>query len=246
MDVQNPTWDPAPVSEPFSDGSSILYCALVIYASYLMTRMFTAPNPDPPHALEPDRLASPKCVVFLHLYQYLLGAVGVLHGLFGLLPRCHKQALCPSASWNSGRFVWSTSSSILLFACLLAAHLRLLAYRQLGKDFTFRLSRPSGLVRSGLYAYMQHPSYTGAIVTVACFTQLLVRSDGILGCWMGNYPWNLVMGGVIYANSAFLVGALLITLPARILKEETLLRECFGAEWDEYHRQTARLIPWVY
>jgi protein-S-isoprenylcysteine O-methyltransferase Ste14 len=47
------------------------------------------------------------------------------------------------------------------------------------------------------------------------------------------------------------VGVLLTALVipiliARIHSEERLLREHFGAEYDDYCAHTSRLIPWIY
>ena len=135
---------------------------------------------------------------------------------------------------------------MLLGGFLAGGHLRLLSYRHLEKNFTFRLARPERLIRSGPYAFMQHPSYTGGFMSLFFYSGLVIRPDGVLSCWMSNGPWSTVLKGFVYFNYIFLVVAVLLTFPSRILKEEELLRQTFGTEWEEYHLKTARLIPWIF
>ena len=35
-------------------------------------------------------------------------------------------------------------------------------------------------------------------------------------------------------------------LPTRIRQEEAMMKREFGKEWEEYHRETARLVPGVF
>lgn len=72
-----------------------------------------------------------------------------------------------------------TSVSCLSTICL-AGYLRTRAFSSLGKDFTFELRRPKTLNTSGLYAYMQHPSYTGGLIAIGGGGFWFLRCDGIL------------------------------------------------------------------
>ena len=80
------------------------------------------------------------------------------------------------------------------------------------------------IVRHGLYKYLRHPSYTG----------LLLRYLGI-GLGMGN--WLSVV--LIFLP---LLGAVLY----RIRVEERALKQAFGRQYEEYAKNTVRLIPGVY
>jgi protein-S-isoprenylcysteine O-methyltransferase Ste14 len=41
-------------------------------------------------------------------------------------------------------------------------------------------------------------------------------------------------------------GFFVVALSRRIKREEEMLHEAFGREWEDYHRATRRLIPRVY
>ena len=79
------------------------------------------------------------------------------------------------------------------------------------------------LVTTGLYHYIRHPRYLGAIF-VALGLSLLFRS------WIG-----LVVSI-----------PLLVVLLSRIKDEEAVLSEEFGLEWEVYLKQSWRLIPYLY
>jgi protein-S-isoprenylcysteine O-methyltransferase Ste14 len=80
-----------------------------------------------------------------------------------------------------------------------------------------------GLVTSGVYGVIRHPSYLG----------LLVNSLG----------WGLAFrSGVGILLTALMIPALL----ARIRAEERLLRAQFGEEYGAFCARTSRLIPRVY
>jgi protein-S-isoprenylcysteine O-methyltransferase Ste14 len=79
------------------------------------------------------------------------------------------------------------------------------------------------LVTSGLYRVIRHPSYLGLIIAV-------------LG-------WGLTFRSGVGVIIAVLM---LLVLIARIVAEERLLSETFGAEYEAYRRRTWRLVPYVY
>ncbi|MFQ5473789.1 MAG: methyltransferase family protein [Dehalococcoidia bacterium] len=96
----------------------------------------------------------------------------------------------------------------------------------LGRDFTVNVSteRTHRLVRTGLYRWMRHPSYTGLC--------LISLAAGIAyGTWLG-----------------LLVSLISVTTPLlyRIRVEEDVLTGLFGEEYREYCRHTKRLIPGIF
>ncbi|KAI9928597.1 hypothetical protein ASPWEDRAFT_65659 [Aspergillus wentii DTO 134E9] len=223
-----------------TDLPSILFAALVVQAPYLLKRAFEAPNPDPNHAQKADPIANPKFIIFLNLYSYALGGIGLIHGLFSLSPSA--EGFCPSPSaLDPDLFSWTLPTALLLLTCLFGGYLRLLAYSQLRGNFTFRLARPSELVQDGIYAWIQHPSYTGAVLLIACYCGLFLRPGGVLGCWLGSASLNIL----VYGNWIFLAMAMVLTYPPRISREEKMLHDTFGKVWEDYHRRTARFIPLV-
>ncbi|GJC86148.1 hypothetical protein ColLi_08986 [Colletotrichum liriopes] len=141
---------------------------------------------------------------------------------------------------------WSCSTFLPLALLFFAGiPLRLGPYRALGKNFTFQLSKPDQLKTTGIYAYVQHPSYTGVMVLVLSNVALLARLDGVLSCWvppemhrsLRAVEW--VLGPA--ACSVFLFGVW-----TRVREEERMLRAEFGEKWERWHASTARFIPHVF
>ncbi len=79
------------------------------------------------------------------------------------------------------------------------------------------------LVTDGPYRFLRHPRYAGILLFLSGFA-LLYRS------------WPALC----------LVVLALLVLLWRIADEEALMREQFGAEWDDYARRTPRLVPGLY
>lgn len=192
---------------------------------------------------------------FLGLRRYSLYCIGFYHALValmyvpqhttsGLRQGSYKSLICPHPErLNPYIFTWSSHSKICLLAIFIAAPIRLLAYRQLGPNFTFRLSRPSGLVSSGLYAWVQHPSYTTIVVVATANLLLTERPDGVLSCWVPDHigqSWLWTLGG------SLLVSVGLIIMAARVRDEERMMKDRFGREWELWNKRTWRFIPFVF
>jgi protein-S-isoprenylcysteine O-methyltransferase Ste14 len=97
------------------------------------------------------------------------------------------------------------------------------AIATLGRHYDLELEIHQGheLVRSGPYRFVRHPVYTGL---------------------------GLHFAGACLAtgNVLLIAGTLLVTYPALYLRaktEERLLRERFGAAYEEYARQVGMLVP---
>ncbi|PQE19440.1 isoprenylcysteine carboxyl methyltransferase protein [Rutstroemia sp. NJR-2017a BBW] len=128
---------------------------------------------------------------------------------------------------------------------LIGAPLRLIAYASLGKNFTFALSKPDGLTTSGVYGWVQHPSYTGMAALGVGNAVLLARTDGVLVSWVPR-AWAGVFDGVVKSLAPLALGVFGWGLWARVRQEEEMLRGEFGKKWEEWHKRTARFIPWVF
>ena len=106
-------------------------------------------------------------------------------------------------------------------------------------------------MKTGLYAYVQHPSYLPHWLIGASYVALLLRLrlDGVLGCVLPSTAVRWGMGnGRFGVWPALLIGAAVFGLYAvwvRVKDEEAMLKE-LGREWEEYHRSTARFIPGVF
>ncbi|KAH8895651.1 hypothetical protein GQ53DRAFT_681176 [Thozetella sp. PMI_491] len=140
---------------------------------------------------------------------------------------------------------WSSSTSIPLVLLLCAGiPLRLIAYSSLGRNFTFALAEPDRLTTTGIYRYVQHPSYTGLAILVLGNLALLFRMDGALSCWVSPqfYP---ALRDLEWMSAPVGVSLLLSLLWTRVKQEERMLHAKFGLQWERWHAATARFIPWL-
>ncbi|KAI1330940.1 hypothetical protein F5Y16DRAFT_361643 [Xylariaceae sp. FL0255] len=142
--------------------------------------------------------------------------------------------------------IWSTETAVPIAVLLgVAVPLRLLSYAGLGKNFTFGLAEPDRLNTSGLYKYMQHPSYTGAVTLAVGLYGLLGRSTGQLSCVIP--PWLFKYHKALEKFTAPLLAAFLLLLfRNRVRDEEKMLRAKFGDDWEAWHARTARFIPFIF
>lgn len=96
----------------------------------------------------------------------------------------------------------------------------------LGKQFSAYVTIQEGheLITDGLFQYMRHPRYSGLV------------------CWVFGVALIFLSGPAIVL--AVMMSALMLL---RIPKEERMLHEEFGIEWDNFcERTTKRLIPFIY
>jgi len=108
---------------------------------------------------------------------------------------------------------------------LIGAVIRMVAIASLKRNFSGLLRIRDGhtLVKNGIYRWIRHPAYLGAIIL---FLGIPVMASSLIG---------------------FLVMFLLVPyLLHRIKLEERMLAERFGAEYEEYIRQSKKLIPYLY
>ncbi|KAM5353440.1 hypothetical protein ACJ41O_000090 [Fusarium nematophilum] len=147
---------------------------------------------------------------------------------------------------NANLITWSTATSIPLALILCAGiPLRLVSYASLGKNFTFALATPDRLTTTGIYRYVQHPSYTGLVVLGISNMALLCRTDGVLSCWIPPSWYHMapLMG---WTSASIGVGIFLFGIWTRVRQEERMMRANFGVEWEEWHCKTARFLPWLF
>jgi protein-S-isoprenylcysteine O-methyltransferase Ste14 len=109
---------------------------------------------------------------------------------------------------------------------LVGMGIRALAVYTLGRFFTVNVSvaKDHQVVQTGLYRFVRHPSYTGALLTFLGYG-LALRS------W-----WSLIALAVPVA----------VAFAYRIRVEEAALTAGLGAQYSDYAARTKRLIPFVY
>jgi len=106
----------------------------------------------------------------------------------------------------------------LAFLCLFYA-----SHRQLGKNWsvTLEIRNEHRLVTDGLYRYVRHPMY--------------------LSFWLWAIAQSCLLPNGI-AGAAGLAGVAILYF-SRVRHEEAMMRDAFGASYDDYARQTGRIIP---
>lgn len=249
--------------------ANLVFAFSSVAAGIIAYKCSTTPNPQPAHAEKNDALFSSESPLAsylkgtIYLMKYIYITLGFLAAylclnypnLFppnplasnallmkGLEKSAPKSWICPHPENLDKSYILPSTFSITLLTTLLTfGSLRLLAFRQLGADFTFHLARPSGLMTSGLYAYMRHPSYTGSIGFTCALFLLWLQPKGVMGCfvpvwWAGS--WGLVWGLRVWfvVSLAWMTGR-------RVVQEEAMLKRDFGRVWVEYAGRTKRFLP---
>lgn len=97
------------------------------------------------------------------------------------------------------------------------------SHRQLGKNWSVSLEirKEHKLVTDGLYKYVRHPMYLS-------FWLWAIAQFCLLANWFAGLA-GIVGVGILYFY--------------RVGHEEAMMRNAFGASYDEYARRTGRIIP---
>ncbi|OCT46367.1 putative prenyl cysteine carboxyl methyltransferase [Cladophialophora carrionii] len=149
--------------------------------------------------------------------------------------------------FNTKLLSWSSPTVIpLAMILMLGIPLRLVPYATLGRNFTFFLSAPDRLITTGVYAYVQHPSYVGLVTLVLGNVMLLGRTDGVMSCWIppGRHDMLSRLAKWVFGPAGLSI--LLFAVWTRVVEEEIMLEREFGREWKSWHDRTARFIPGVF
>ncbi|RAH41552.1 methyltransferase family protein [Aspergillus brunneoviolaceus CBS 621.78] len=233
-------------------------------SSYLALRCLQPPSPElGPDSSNKSKSKDSVATVIDPLFLLMKLVIPMSFLYQALLTLLHSH---PSSPWTTAicrspanppteALTWtpSTATSLLLF--YIGGWTRLAAFRALGGDFTFHLATPDdGLVTDGVYRYVQHPSYSGGLLMVAGYVRLALEEfvPAMGTCWSGSGE-TTGLGGVAVVEPWGRVGLLLLTTGVflgityfRVQDEERMLKRDFGAEWERWHRRTARLIPFVW
>jgi protein-S-isoprenylcysteine O-methyltransferase Ste14 len=104
--------------------------------------------------------------------------------------------------------------------------IRWTAIYTLGKYFTrtVTIKHDHLIIQRGLYKYLRHPSYTGALIALA-------------GLGLAFTNW---------LSFVLIFAPILVAALYRMHVEEDALEEAFGGEYVEYAKHTKRLIPKIY
>ncbi|KAH7239897.1 uncharacterized protein BKA55DRAFT_576725 [Fusarium redolens] len=225
---------------------TLAFVLVLLLSTYLTVLCSTPPNPTPARVWKKDALGYYASSSAANIRRILITGFTIFHvALILALPGA--EAICPHlANLNALLFKWSTYTltCFLLIICI-GAPLRFMSFQRLGKNFTFNLAQPDRLTTTGIYRYVQHPSYTGQVVVLGTNSVLFLRWDGVLACWIPETVSATLNGwGYMAFSLAFLLMAW--KLAQRVKDEETILRETFGHEWEKWHHSAKRFIPGVF
>ncbi|KFY14811.1 hypothetical protein V492_02396 [Pseudogymnoascus sp. VKM F-4246] len=232
---------------PSLDLSRLSLVSACLVSAYLIKLSWTPPNPVTKGTIIPSVKYSRKTLVrfwrIFMFFRYTDIASCIFHSILILFFPSPPKRICPNSdNLAQSLFTWSPYSALCLSTVIVFCSIRLLAFKELGKDFTFQVTAPKRLNTSGLYSVVQHPSYTGVVLSNAANSMFLYRIDGISACflpgWIVRQAW--------WANwTLFFVTAVISAYGTRIRvrNEEEMLKKTFGREWEEWHAKTKRFIP---
>jgi protein-S-isoprenylcysteine O-methyltransferase Ste14 len=113
-----------------------------------------------------------------------------------------------------------------LLIMLLSLALRFWSMRVLGEYYTrtLRVTENQAIVSQGPYRVIRHPGYLGTIFVWIGFAFAV-----------GNWIATIILAILLFSVYGY-----------RIRSEEAMLMDRFGNEYQEYRKQTWRLIPFIY
>ncbi len=119
---------------------------------------------------------------------------------------------------------WANELGVVIFAIALWLFWR--AHHDLGQNWSPTLQIRAGhtLISNGVYQYVRHPMYSSVLLW--CIAQALLLPNWIAG-----------LAGIISFSIAY---------ATRIGKEEQMLLDQFGDEYEAYKQHTKRLVPYLF
>ncbi|KAF8959447.1 hypothetical protein BDZ97DRAFT_1906203 [Flammula alnicola] len=128
------------------------------------------------------------------------------------------------------------------------AMIRRSCYRIMGELFTFEISlrKNHKLVTSGPYAFVRHPSYSsGALALFGALTCHTTPGSWAFECSGVFQPsWTGPVIGMCWLIASILF---MFAIVPRLDKEDAMLKERFGTQWDEWAKQVPyKLLPGIY
>ncbi|KAG6209968.1 hypothetical protein E4U35_006261 [Claviceps purpurea] len=222
--------------------SAISFAIATTLSGYLASACLTPPNPNPKSSQvwskdsigfvgHPAAVLAGRLLAFGFCFHHAIVAI-----LLGGRTTSQHDYLNPDL------FRWTWISPLCFASIFAGAALRLSAFGALGSRFTFSLAKPNELNTKGIYAYIQHPSYTGIVLIFVPLQLLIVRWDGWPAYWIPQsvsdtlHGWGLITCAVLVLMSS-------ISLGARVFDEEAMLKEVFGDKWVVWNKRTKRFIP---
>lgn len=165
----------------------------------------------------PDSKREPSSIAGLALQGVSYGLIwGVRRGPFTPIV----------AGSETRKLVAFAASAFAIGLAIFSVWFATTAVKTLGKEWslTARLVEGHKLATSGPYAYVRHPIYSGML-------------GMLLATGLAVSYWPALLAGL----AVFFVGTII-----RIRREEKLLREAFGEEFENYARRVPAIVPGLY
>ncbi|GJE91541.1 isoprenylcysteine carboxylmethyltransferase family protein [Phanerochaete sordida] len=241
-------------SSPFS---AYIKVAVLIIASICTHISFISPTSNPPleerakyaekrkSFFGDDGLSATHSTCAMTYIFHLVSAfhaLAILSALALPIPQAFRELL-PEGVGSP-----TLSYELLLGFGLLAIGtiIRILSYRALDRFFTFYLAIREGhrLVTTGPYSIVRHPSYTGGYLGVIGLS-LIHLGPG--STFAELHLWYTTLGRIAGMCQCAAVFYVVWTIYVRMPKEDAVLRERFGDEWQAWAKRTPyKLLPGVY
>jgi protein-S-isoprenylcysteine O-methyltransferase Ste14 len=122
--------------------------------------------------------------------------------------------------------------------------IRASAFRALGRMFTYQISIMANhkLITSGPYAWVRHPSYTGALANHLGVAICALSH----GSWLRQCDVSVPVGLSYGAWAAYSIWMSSVFVRRTELEDE-MLKQTFGKQWDEWEKDVRyRLLPGIY
>ena len=223
---------------------SVALALCMLAAAYTSFQCVTPPNPPPINPGVRDRLGAAAPQSTLNSKRNILFLIWLYHILITAMYPHPPPAICPHPDrLDSKLFSWNVHSVACVVATLIGGSVRLSAYKQLGRNFTFQLAKPKALVKQGLYSYVQHPSYTGQFLVDFGNFLLVARRAGAIACWWPSVLDIKYLGPLVWTVITVLS---VVLTQMKVRDEESMLKKEFGKEWEEYHAKTKRFVPGLF
>ncbi|KAI6107124.1 hypothetical protein EDD16DRAFT_1898977 [Pisolithus croceorrhizus] len=148
--------------------------------------------------------------------------------------------------------VSTLTPTFFIGGCMIIAGslLRVACYKALGRFFTYELSirNQHKLITSGLYAFVRHPSYTGALCfSLGQYLCIFEESSWLVAC-SGLFPRDeYVRKCLVWGVRVVLCSTLAVFVHRRMNEEDAMLEKHFGKEWKDWTKKVPyKIVPWVY
>ncbi len=148
--------------------------------------------------------------------------LGVSFAGLGVIPFVYITTGYPAAldqAFSPLRAVFGLAVFVAALALFYATH------KALGRNWSVTLAvrAEHSLVTGGVYRFVRHPMYSA-------FWMWAIAQALTLQNWVAG-PAGIIGFGTLYL--------------LRVAREETLMRETFGADWDFYAARTPRVVPFL-